>query len=136
MLPEELKGRSLVLQAIWQSFAPLRHNLLLQLSKRRSDWRAERLVATNKLGQLLVLDGQNEAGLAVLQKCTQQAEEAFPKGSSLETDLLPFYLASLADALRRCGQLMEARETLHRALGLRSVWFGPPPWRQLQKPGE
>lgn len=78
---------------------------------------AEALQAANRLGQLLIMDGQTEAGIAALRRCAQQAEVVFDS----DTTLLPYFLGSLAEALQTAGDLKAAQEVWHQAIGLKPV---------------
>lgn len=67
------------------------------------------------------MNGQTAEGLPLLRRCVQQAEGLYSEGSPRRSVVLPLHLNCLADALQKTGELEEARELLHRSIGLRSV---------------
>ena len=71
----------------------------------------------NRLGQLLIMDGQMEAGVAALQRCAHQAETVLDSDSPF----LPFFLGSLAEGLQKAGDLKASQLIWHQAIGLKSV---------------
>ena len=75
----------------------------------------------SKLGQLQMMDGQIQEGLTTLRRCVMQAEEHYNAESQGYSTALPQHLEVLAEGLQRSGDLMGARDLLHRAMGLRRV---------------
>ncbi len=82
---------------------------------------AESLQVASRLGQLQMMDGQLEEGLTTLRRCVMQAEEHYSPDSQGFSTALPQHLEILAEGLQRSGDLMGARDLLHRAMGLRRV---------------
>ena len=70
-----------------------------------------------------MMDGRVEEGLATLRRCVSQAESLHPPGSEGHTTALPQQLEILSEGLQRSGDLMGARDLLHRSMGLRKVAF-------------
>ncbi len=88
---------------------------------------AEALVTASKLGQMLIMAGEGEEGVATLRRCVRQAEGEFPSGSPGHTSALPNHMEVLASGLQRSGDLEGARDQLHAAIRLRTVIPPPPP---------
>lgn len=81
----------------------------------------ETLQVASKLGQMQIMDDQLEEGLTTLRRCVMQAEEHYSPESRGYATALPQHLEVLAEGLQRSGDLMGARDLLHKAMGLRRV---------------
>ena len=82
---------------------------------------AESLQAASRLGQLQMMGEQIQEGLTTLRRCVMQAEEHYKPESQGYSTALPQHLEILAEGLQRSGDLIGARDLLHKAMGLRRV---------------